>query len=107
MCIVMYKCVNLREKSRSSSGTIGVHHLSHQSASTFNKKDPGSIKILLSNPRWEKRLLKFLELSGVGRVMSDGVGFILLWRATDRFLLSFPWCELHTYPQGMKALNEK
>jgi hypothetical protein len=35
-------------------------------------KDPGSIRVLLSNPRWEKRL-KFLELSGVGRVMEDGV----------------------------------
>jgi hypothetical protein len=36
-------------------------------------KDPGSVKVLLSNSRWEKRLLKFLELSGVGRVMDDGV----------------------------------
>jgi hypothetical protein len=37
MCIVMYKCVYLREKSRTTSG---VHHLSHQSwtaASTFNR----------------------------------------------------------------------
>jgi len=30
-------------------------------------KDPGSIRVL-ANPRWEKRFLKFLELSGVGRV---------------------------------------
>jgi hypothetical protein len=36
-------------------------------------KDPGSVRVLLSNPWWEKRLLKFLELSGVGRVMDDGV----------------------------------
>jgi hypothetical protein len=35
-------------------------------------KDPGSIRVLLSNPRWERRLLRFLELSGVGRVMDDG-----------------------------------
>jgi len=35
-------------------------------------KNPGSIKVLLSNPRWEHRLLRFLELSGVGRVVEDG-----------------------------------
>jgi hypothetical protein len=28
--------------------------------------------VLLTNPRWERRLVKFLELSGVGRVMADG-----------------------------------
>lgn len=27
---------------------------------------PGGIKVLLANPRWERRLLKFLETSGVG-----------------------------------------
>jgi hypothetical protein len=36
-------------------------------------KEPGSIRVLLSNPRWEKRLLRFQELSGVGRVMEDGL----------------------------------
>jgi len=35
-------------------------------------KDPGSIRVLLSNPRWERSLLRFLELSGVGRVVDDG-----------------------------------
>jgi len=35
-------------------------------------KNPGSIRVLLSNPRWERRLLLFLELSGVGRVVEDG-----------------------------------
>jgi hypothetical protein len=34
-------------------------------------KDPGSVRVLLANPRWEKRLLRFLELSG-GRVV-EGV----------------------------------
>jgi hypothetical protein len=27
---------------------------------------------LLANPRWERRFVKFLELSGVGRVIADG-----------------------------------
>jgi len=31
------------------------------------------VRVLLANPRWERRLLKFLELSGFGRVMDDGV----------------------------------
>jgi hypothetical protein len=30
------------------------------------------MRVLLSNPRWERRLLRFVELSGVGRVMEDG-----------------------------------
>jgi hypothetical protein len=28
--------------------------------------------VLLANPRWERRFVKFLELSGIGRVMADG-----------------------------------
>jgi hypothetical protein len=33
---------------------------------------PGSTQALLASPRWESRLLHFLELSGVGRVMENG-----------------------------------
>jgi hypothetical protein len=33
---------------------------------------PGSIRVLLSNPRWEKHLLNFLEFSGIGRMMENG-----------------------------------
>jgi hypothetical protein len=35
-------------------------------------KNPGGVRVLLANPRWERRFVKFLELSGVGRVMADG-----------------------------------
>jgi hypothetical protein len=35
-------------------------------------RDPGGVRILLANPRWERRLFMFLELSGVGRVVVDG-----------------------------------
>jgi len=38
----------------------------------WENKNPGGIRVLLSNPRWERRLLKFLELSGVGRTVEDG-----------------------------------
>jgi len=33
----------------------------------WETKNPGSIRALLSNPRWERRLLRF-----VGRVVDDG-----------------------------------
>jgi len=38
----------------------------------WEDKNPGGIRVLLSNPGWERRLLRFLELSGVGRVVEDG-----------------------------------
>jgi len=37
-------------------------------------KNPGDIGVLLSNPRWERCLLRFLELSGVGRMVENGTG---------------------------------
>ena len=40
----------------------------------FDGKSPGGLKVLLSSPRWERRLLRFLELSEVGKIMKDGVG---------------------------------
>ena len=30
------------------------------------------VRVLLANPRWERRFLKFLEMSGVGRTMANG-----------------------------------
>jgi hypothetical protein len=30
------------------------------------------VRVLLANPRWEQRLVKFLKLSRVGRVMANG-----------------------------------
>ena len=40
----------------------------------FGRERPelGQGVVLLSNLRWERRLLRFLELSGVGRVVEDG-----------------------------------
>jgi hypothetical protein len=35
-------------------------------------RNPGGIRVLLANPRWESRLLRFLELSGVGRFVEGG-----------------------------------
>ena len=35
-------------------------------------KNPRGVRVLLVNPRWERRFVRFLELSGVGRTMKDG-----------------------------------
>jgi hypothetical protein len=34
--------------------------------------NPGGVRVLLADPRWERRFVKFLELCGVGRAMADG-----------------------------------
>jgi hypothetical protein len=34
-------------------------------------RTPGGVRLLLANSRWERRVVRFLELSGVGRVMAD------------------------------------
>jgi hypothetical protein len=36
-------------------------------------RNPGGVRVLLANPRWESRLLRFLGLSGVGRFAEEGV----------------------------------
>jgi hypothetical protein len=54
----------------------------------WERKDPGSLSILLSNPRWEIRLLRFLELSRVGGVMDDGVDEEARVGKLDRWI---PW----------------
>ena len=35
-------------------------------------KNPGGVRVLLANPRWERRFVRFLELSGVRRTMRNG-----------------------------------
>jgi len=52
--------------------TLPESRLAAARREAWEDKDPGSIRVLLSNPRWERWLLHFLELSGAGRVMDDG-----------------------------------
>jgi len=33
---------------------------------------PGGVRVLLANPRWERRFVRFLVLSGVSKTMADG-----------------------------------
>jgi hypothetical protein len=39
----------------------------------WERRNPGGVRVLLSSPRWESRLLRFLELFGVGRFVEGGV----------------------------------
>jgi len=48
---------------------------------TWEGKSPGGVQVLLSNPRWERRLLIFLEFSGVGRTMANGTDEDGAWAA--------------------------
>jgi hypothetical protein len=41
-------------------------------AEAWEGKNLGSVRRLLADPRWEKRFVRFLELSGVGRTLADG-----------------------------------
>jgi ribonuclease HI len=41
-------------------------------AEAWEGKNPGSARRLLADPRWEKRFVRFLKLSGVGRPLADG-----------------------------------
>jgi ribonuclease HI len=38
----------------------------------WERKNPGTVRRLLADPRWEKRFMRFFELSGVGRTLADG-----------------------------------
>jgi hypothetical protein len=55
---VLLHCANQRIVAARQEAWGGVH--------------PASVRMLLASPRWEKRLLRFLELSGVERTMEDG-----------------------------------
>jgi hypothetical protein len=35
-------------------------------AEAWERKDPGCVRVLLANPKWKQRFVKFLELSGGG-----------------------------------------
>jgi len=69
---------------------------------------PSSIRVLLADPRWEACLLKFIELSDVGRIVDEvdveedwavGLDGWIAWEAEGRgvgwqFLLSSLFCTL-------------
>jgi hypothetical protein len=68
-------------------------------------KEPGGIRVLLASPRCERRFLRFLELSGVGRVMANGadeddvaMGEWIVWEghAWGAGLITFSFLSLYS-----------
>jgi hypothetical protein len=70
------KCWFCQSSARMTRSHVLLHcpnaKLRAARAEAWEGKDPGGVRVLLVNPRWERRFVKFLELSGVGRVMADG-----------------------------------
>jgi hypothetical protein len=70
------KCWFCQSSARMTRSHVLLHcpnaKLRAARAEAWEGKDPGGVRVLLANPRWERRFVKFLELSGVGRVMADG-----------------------------------
>jgi hypothetical protein len=65
-------------------------------AEAWEGKDPGGFRVLLANPRWERRFIKFLELSGAGRVMERMRMVPLRW--TSR------WCGMRRREQPLGVI---
>ena len=42
-------------------------------AEAWEGKNPGGVRVLLANPRWERWFVRFLELSGVGGTTKGGM----------------------------------
>jgi hypothetical protein len=65
------KCWFCRRRNRMTSFTLSQRRAKATREKAWEGKE-GGVRVLLANPRWEKRLLRFLKLSGVWRVMDDG-----------------------------------
>jgi hypothetical protein len=69
------KCWFCRGSGRMTRSRVLLHcqntELRAAKAEAWEGKSPGGVRVLLANPRWERRFVKFLELSGVGRVVAD------------------------------------
>jgi hypothetical protein len=70
------KCWFFQSSARMTRSHVLLHcsnaKLRAARTEAWEGKDPGGVRVLLANPRWERRLVEFLELSGVGRVIADG-----------------------------------
>ena len=77
-CVSMYGGPVCHGDSRVSRSHVLLHcpneWLRTAREEAWGRKDSGGVQVLLANPRWERRFLRFLELLGVGtrRVGADG-----------------------------------
>jgi hypothetical protein len=65
-------CRNRLQKMSRSHVLLHCPKLEADRAQAWGSVRPKSIRVLLASPRWESRLVYFLELSGAGRVMENG-----------------------------------
>jgi len=70
------KCWFCRDNVRMSRSHTLLHcsneRLKATRADAWEGKSPSGVRVLLGNPRWKRRFLRFLELSGVERTTADG-----------------------------------
>jgi len=72
----LYLTISTARTNHMRTSGLLVHTFNTQSILLFpvwEGRNPRGIRMLLSDPRWESRLLRFLELSGVGRCVEGGV----------------------------------
>jgi ribonuclease HI len=71
------KCWFCKEGAKMTRSHALLHYpnatLAAARVEAWEGRNPKGIGILLSSPRWESRLMRFLELSGVGRYVDGGV----------------------------------
>ena len=64
------KCWFCRGQAKITHPYVLLHCLNARLSATrveaWEGRGPGGVRVLLASPRWEKRLLRFLELSGWG-----------------------------------------
>jgi hypothetical protein len=65
------KCWFCQSSARVTRSHVLLHcpsaKLNAARTEAWEGKTPGGVRVLLANPRWERRFVKFLELTGVGR----------------------------------------
>jgi hypothetical protein len=64
------KCWFCQGPARMTRSNVLLHcpneRLRTARAEAWEGKEPGGVRVLLANPRWERRFVKFLELSKWG-----------------------------------------
>jgi len=75
LAVYLYK-IRRRESDRCTTRSHVLLHcngdrLAAARTLAWEGRHPPSIWVLLGDPRWEARLLRFIELSGIGRVVGE------------------------------------
>jgi hypothetical protein len=70
------KCWFCQDSAKMNRSNVLLHcrkpRLLEARREAWEGRNPGGVRVLLADPRWERRFVRFLELSGVGRTVADG-----------------------------------